>query len=104
MVESEQTKGEFAPEGAAGGRKGAPARLSILGADGTERILPAKGEYVVLPDEILRLDAGGGGGYGDPAQRDPNALEMDVLSGLVSPETARRDYGFVARDSRPKFN
>jgi N-methylhydantoinase B len=36
--------------------------------------------------------AGGGGGYGDPAERDRALLRREVRDGLVSPEAARRDY------------
>jgi N-methylhydantoinase B len=35
----------------------------------------------------------GGGGYGDPHRRDPNAVHEDVRGGYVSAEAARRDYG-----------
>lgn len=36
-----------------------------------------------------------GGGYGDPFARDTEAVCADVLDGLISVETARRDYGVV---------
>jgi N-methylhydantoinase B len=39
------------------------------------------------------MDAAGGGGYGDPRSRDPEALARDLREGKVSPESARRDYG-----------
>ncbi len=38
---------------------------------------------------------GGGGGWGDPLERDPALVARDVRQGLVSPESARRDYGVV---------
>ena len=38
---------------------------------------------------------GGGGGWGDPLLRDPNAVRDDVLDEYVSLEAARRDYGVV---------
>ena len=37
----------------------------------------------------------GGGGFGDPMARDPEAVADDVRLGLVSPEAAARDYGVV---------
>ena len=43
----------------------------------------------------LRLRGARGGGYGDPLLRDPEAVLADVLDGLVSAATARRDYGVV---------
>jgi N-methylhydantoinase B len=39
------------------------------------------------------MDAAGGGGYGDPAARDAEALARDVREGKVSRECARHDYG-----------
>jgi N-methylhydantoinase B/oxoprolinase/acetone carboxylase alpha subunit len=38
------------------------------------------------------MDAAGGGGYGDPAERDPEAVERDVAEGYVSENSAKNDY------------
>ena len=38
-------------------------------------------------------DVAGSGGYGDPSQRDRDALRQDVINGYVSEESAVRDYG-----------
>jgi N-methylhydantoinase B len=43
--------------------------------------------------EVIRLTSGGGGGYGDPFARDPDAVARDVAAGLVSHERAREVYG-----------
>jgi N-methylhydantoinase B len=40
----------------------------------------------------------GGGGYGDPLLREPEAVKEDVADGYVTPEGARRDYGVVVRE------
>ena len=45
-------------------------------------------------DEFTRPSAGGGG-YGDPLERDPAAVREDVADGYVSIERARKDYGVV---------
>ncbi len=42
----------------------------------------------------VRLETPGGGGYGDPAARDPAAIRRDIALGFVSEEAARRDYGW----------
>jgi N-methylhydantoinase B len=47
-------------------------------------------------DVIVRT--GGGGGWGDPLERDPEAVRSDVLEELVSKEAARDDYGVVLRE------
>ena len=38
---------------------------------------------------------GGGGGWGDPTERDPERVREDVLDGYVTKEAAERDYGVV---------
>ncbi|MFS8533427.1 MAG: hypothetical protein FWJ91_16885, partial [Sphaerobacter thermophilus] len=49
----------------------------------------------VDPDTNIIMGLTGGGGYGDPLDRDPRAVRDDVLDELVSPERAREDYGVV---------
>jgi N-methylhydantoinase B len=49
--------------------------------------------YRAAMDETIRLWSGGGGGWGDPLERDPAAVAQDVAAGLVSPERARTVYG-----------
>ncbi|WP_254861578.1 hydantoinase B/oxoprolinase family protein [Halovivax gelatinilyticus] len=50
------------------------------------------------PGEIISNRSGGGGGYGDPFERDPEAVREDVADGYVSREGARDDYGVVIDD------
>ena len=45
------------------------------------------------PGDRVKLTTPGGGGYGDPAERDPEAVREDVLEGYVSEEVARQVYG-----------
>jgi N-methylhydantoinase B len=45
--------------------------------------------------ECFEYVYGGGGGWGDPLDRDPAAVVEDVLDELVSLDAARRDYGVV---------
>jgi N-methylhydantoinase B len=49
--------------------------------------------YRANMNEVIRLWSGGGGGWGDPLQRDPDSVRDDVAAGLVSPERARSVYG-----------
>ena len=46
-----------------------------------------------MPGARLTMHYGGGGGVGDPRERDPAALRRDIEAGYVTPEGARRDYG-----------
>lgn len=74
-----------------GGRPGAPGAIT----DGDGRPLPAKTLLPLQPDDAIQFRLPGGGGYGDPLERDPIAVLNDVLAGYVSAEAARRDYGVV---------
>jgi N-methylhydantoinase B len=49
--------------------------------------------------DTLANNTGGGGGYGDPFERDPGRVASDVRNGFVSPGSAQRDYGVVVDES-----
>jgi len=80
----------YAPEGLFGGMNGSRARFLVNGNPGNPYGLTRldRGDVVIM-------DAAGGGGYGDPLKRDPEMVEIDVLNGYVSTESARKDYGVV---------
>jgi N-methylhydantoinase B/oxoprolinase/acetone carboxylase alpha subunit len=78
--------------GRAGGGSGAPGRVEL--ADGTA--LRSKGRQPVPPGARLRLSLPGGGGHGDPALRDPDALRCDLEAGFVTADEAARLYGTSA--------
>lgn len=46
----------------------------------------------------------GGGGYGNPSERDPEAVLKDVLNGLVSLSSAREDYTVVINSETKKID
>ncbi len=52
-----------------------------------------KQDFLLQPGEVVSLKLPGGGGYGSPLDRDPRLILKDVLNGLVSPRSAREDYG-----------
>ena len=45
----------------------------------------------------MRVVTTGGGGWGDPLEREPELVERDVIEGKVSPAAARDDYGVVLK-------
>jgi N-methylhydantoinase B len=49
--------------------------------------------YSLKRGDVARLVTGIGGGYGDPRQRDPDAVREDVRNGFLVPEQARTIYG-----------
>lgn len=79
------------PRGRFGGKDGAAG--AVLRDDGV--VLRTKGYQVIPAGRRLVLHLPGGGGMGDPRERDPALVARDVADGLVSPEAAARDYGFV---------
>jgi N-methylhydantoinase B len=49
------------------------------------------------PQDVVHLNLPGGGGYGDPFQRDVQKVLWDVIEGYVSPEEAKSRYGVVVQ-------
>lgn len=86
------------PWGVNGGLPGARSRKLLLRADGTEETLPSKVDRVKVEiGDLLLADTWGGGGCGDPLQRETHRVQFDVVAGLVTREGARR-YGVVIGD------
>jgi N-methylhydantoinase B len=56
--------------------------------------VPPKGILPLEVGDIVTIMTGGGAGYGDPGERAPEHIGADIAEGLVSPEAARRDYGW----------
>jgi N-methylhydantoinase B len=86
-----------APWGLFGGEAGATARSLLTRADGTTLSIPSKLDFTMAPGDRLELWTTGGGGHGDPLERDPDLVLEDVLDGKVSPEAARDRYGVALR-------
>ena len=73
----------------------------MVGNPGTEKERNI-GTFIVNapigPGELLSFWSCGGGGYGDPLEREPARVLEDVRDGYVSIEGARSQYGLVARE------
>ncbi|MBI3976715.1 MAG: hydantoinase B/oxoprolinase family protein [Chloroflexi bacterium] len=87
----------YPPIGLAGGRPATPTRVYRDGVElPTHEVRRQLGELAVSdPDLRLTMDTPGGGGYGNPAERDVEQVIADVRNGLVSVEAAARDYGVL---------
>ncbi len=92
LVESDgpcraNTAGDGVRHGAAGmvgGRDGAPHDYRLRRSDGAERRLRTKEAGIAVePGDRLLVRSGGGGGWGNPAERDPAARERDRREGLA---------------------
>jgi N-methylhydantoinase B len=85
------------PWGANGGLPGARSRKLLQRANGTEELMPSKIDHIkVEAGDLLIADTWGGGGWGDPTERDANQVAFDVAAGLVTVEGAKR-YGVVLK-------
>jgi N-methylhydantoinase B len=81
--------------GVRGGLPGTAASAHEVAADGSEQQVEAIGDSTLRPGEWIRGVEAGGGGYGDPLERDPGAVLSDVLERWVTPRAAREVYGVV---------
>jgi N-methylhydantoinase B len=83
------------PKGVRGGHGGSATDAYLLEEDRTRTDLEMVAEVELRPGQRLVSISSGGGGYGDPFEREPAAVRVDVEEGLVSVEAAARDYGVV---------
>ena len=84
-----------APRGVRGGHDGPPAATYKIARDGSEAKLPGVVECRLEAGEWIRGVDGGGGGYGDPREREPARVLRDVLEGWETLERARDVYAVV---------
>jgi len=83
------------PWGVNGGLPGGRSRKWLERADGSVEVLPSKCDRVVVrKDDLLHYVTWGGGGWGDPLERDPALVAKEVRQGLVTTKGAGR-YGVV---------
>jgi len=86
------------PRGLFGGRAGSTARYCV-DPDGENVDLGSKRQVTLDPGAVVSVQTPGGGGYGDPLDRDPDAVRRDVVNGKVSVDHAREAYGVVVDES-----
>jgi N-methylhydantoinase B len=70
----------------------------VASPDGGANRLPSKVTTDVGAEHVILTETPGGGGWGDPKRRDPDAVLRDVVAGLVSRERARDVYGVALTD------
>jgi N-methylhydantoinase B len=93
-------RGKHPPFGVNGGKPAALNRF-IYETDRGESFPPLVSKVTdikIRRGQKVRLETPGGGGFGDPATREPERVVRDVRLGYISPEAARRDYKVVLRE------
>lgn len=73
------------PRGSRGGGDGRLAYTTIIRSDGSEEVVPSKKLLQMKAGDRMLIQTAGGAGYGDPAERDPQAHRLDIKNGKVSP-------------------
>ena len=92
-VSSIADRTEYPAPGLLGGKSGAPGAVTM--DDGQK--LHAKALRDLQGSDVVHVDLPGGGGYGDPFQRDPQKILWDVIEGYVTAEEAESKYGVAIR-------
>ena len=86
--------------GVCGGADGRLNRIEVCASDGTSTAYLTAGGVPLTEGSVVVMHSGGGGGYGPPSERDPEAVRLDVFEGLLTEVEARRIYpqAFGTRD------
>ena len=85
---------DVAPYGLQGGEPGSTSH-TYLGRGGKETLLETKITMPILDGDRIRHITAGGGGFGDPLERDPQAVVVDIRNEKISRDYAARKYGVV---------
>ena len=85
----------FPPPGRLGGWPGTTGYTTVNPGSADEQDIGKIDVLHLEPGERLRIGTQGGGGLGDPLERDPEAVREDLRNGIVSAETASNAYGVV---------
>jgi N-methylhydantoinase B len=86
--------------GIAGGKPGEPNRLVLRYGSADPYEVEHTADWIpIQAGQRIMFDYGGGGGWGNPTDRDPQAVLDDVIDEYVSVDAARREYGVVLKGS-----
>ena len=89
---------DFPPWGVNGGKQGGAGRCVINPGRSDERVVaPISDGTLIRRGDVVRIETGGGGGFGHPYDREPQLVLADVRAGFVSPESAEGDYGVIVK-------
>jgi N-methylhydantoinase B len=96
MVSMRVDSVENPPWGVAGGHSAGTGRCVVNPGGPNERVIaPLSDGNMVAYGDVVRIETGGGGGFGHPFEREPERVLADVLGGFVGRESARHNYGVV---------
>jgi N-methylhydantoinase B len=91
-------RSKFPPRGIAGGAPGAGGAWTINRSTADEVVLPPKiTNYQIKAGDLVTMTGSGGGGVGNPYEREPSEVLRDVREGRVSVVAARERYGVAVQ-------
>ena len=101
LVQLRSDRMDHPPYGLGGGEASRPSRVSFARRGGPDEPMPSKLIVTANAGDSLTIRMPGGGGFGDPLERDPAAVLADVTAEKLSPARAKAAYGVVlAGDGR----
>jgi N-methylhydantoinase B len=87
------TKHTVAPKGIDGGLNGKTGHCILNPNTDKARVIPSRySDHTLSPGDVVCLETPGGGGLGNPVERDPLMVLNDVRNGYVTPQKARELY------------
>jgi N-methylhydantoinase B len=98
-VATRSDRRKYPPYGLQGGHTGAPS-LFVVNPDTNPTVRGTKDTFMVSKGDLIRHVQAGGGGWGDPLERDPGKVLLDVRNEKVSTQKARDLYGVVIDAAR----
>jgi len=94
---------KFPPEGVRGGMSGRPCQAWKIDDKGSWIELPITADLLLRPGEKLVSKSCGGGGYGDPLDREPNKVRWRAREGWISIDKAKDTYGVILDTSVEEY-
>ena len=94
VLQVRSDRARFRPYGLYGGMPGQPS-ANYLNPHGNNQKLTSKPTMMIHEGDVFRHELAGGGGWGDPLDRDPDRVLRDVRDELVSMTSAESDYGVI---------
>jgi N-methylhydantoinase B len=92
------SRNKHKPWSLSGGGEGSANQIEIIRKDGTREKHAVVTGLLLNTDDVIRVYTANGGGFGDPAKRNREAIQDDIKNGYISPERAREVYGLTATD------
>lgn len=89
------TRSKILPWAMDGGLEGSPNYVEVIRTNGESERYSFVSGLTVDKGDVIRVITGTGGGVGEPAERDHDAISTDIRNGFITPERAREVYGFA---------